>query len=357
MNKKLNLAIIGQGRSGRDIHGNYYNSDNNKYYNVKYVVDADANRRAMAEKRYPGCKTFADYRALYDCDVDVVVNASYSDCHYSITKDLLEHGKNVMVEKPFARNQFECETLIKTAEEKGVLLVVFQNTQTAPYYLDALRLIKEGRFGDVKQISIRFNGFARRWDWQTLQKKVAGNAYNTGPHPIAMALGFLDFDKNTKVAYSKLATAITSGDAEDYVKILLEAPNKPLVDVEISSVDAFSDYTLKIQGTKGTFKCTLQKYWMKYIVDGENPERPVIEEFLRDEEGNPRYCSEKLNVHEESGEYVGTPFDVGTATIYENLYYALTEGAELVVKPWQSAMVINVIETAHAQNPLPVKFI
>ena len=138
---------------------------------------------------------------------------------------------------------------------------------------------------------------------------------------------------------------------------MLTAPNKPLVDVEISSIDAYSDYTLKIQGSKGTLKSTPNSYQMKYIVDGENPDRPVIEEFLRNEEGNPVYCSEKLNIHEESGEYEGDAFTVGTPTIYENLYYALTEGKELYVKPWQAAMVISVIETAHAQNPLPVKFI
>ncbi len=40
--KKLNIAIIGQGRSGRDIHGKYYRSEKNVYYNVKYVVEADA---------------------------------------------------------------------------------------------------------------------------------------------------------------------------------------------------------------------------------------------------------------------------------------------------------------------------
>lgn len=31
MEKKLNLAIIGQGRSGKDIHGAYYISERNKY--------------------------------------------------------------------------------------------------------------------------------------------------------------------------------------------------------------------------------------------------------------------------------------------------------------------------------------
>ena len=62
--KKLNLAIIGQGRSGKDIHGRYYRSDDNEYFNVKYVIDEDEHRRCVAEEIYPGCKTFSDYHEL-----------------------------------------------------------------------------------------------------------------------------------------------------------------------------------------------------------------------------------------------------------------------------------------------------
>ena len=99
--KKLNLAIIGQGRSGKNIHGAYYVSEANTYYNVKYVVDADAQRREVSLERYPGCQVFADYQQLFACDdIDLVVNASYSEMHYPITKDLLSHGFNVLVEKP-----------------------------------------------------------------------------------------------------------------------------------------------------------------------------------------------------------------------------------------------------------------
>lgn len=354
--KKLDVAIIGQGRSGRDIHGVYFRSERNLYYNVKYVVDADERRRNQAKNLYPGCETFADYRELLDKDFDLAVNASFSDDHFAISKDLLEHGKNVLTEKPFARNQFECETLENTAKKNGVTLAVFQNTQLAPFYLHALKLIKDGVLGDVKQVSIRYNSFARRWDWQTMQKHMGGSAYNTGPHPVAMGLGFLDFDKNTKVVYSKLDTALTSGDAEDYVKILVTAPDKPLVDIEMNSTDAFSDYNIKVQGSKGTLKSTPSKYTLKYIRDGENVERPLIEHFLEDEDGNPIYCTEKLITHEESGLYDGTAFDVGTSGIYANLYKVITEGAELAVPLYHARMAINVIEAAHSANPLPVKY-
>ena len=129
-------------------------------------------------------------------------------------------------------------------------------------------MAKSGKLGDIKQINIRFNGFSRRWDWQTLQCELAGGVYNTGPHPIGIALGLLDYAKDTKVVYSKLDCALTSGDSDDYAKIILTAPDKPVVDVEISSIDAFSDYNIKIMGSKGTYKCTTAEYKMKYIVDG-----------------------------------------------------------------------------------------
>lgn len=355
--KRLNVAIIGQGRSGKDIHGKYFRSAANLYYQVKYVVDADAFRRQVSEEIYPGCKTFADYTDLFAFDdIDLVVNATYSDMHYPITRDLLLHGKNVLVEKPFARSRYECDELIKIANEKGVALAVFQQTFFAPFYRFCYEVMRSGKLGDVKQINIRYNGFARRWDWQTLQKKCAGSTYNTGPHPIGMALGFLDFDRNAQVVYSKLDTALTSGDADDYAKILIAAPDKPLLDIEITSIDAYSGYNVKLLGTKGTLKATPQAYEMTYIQDGENPERPVVETFLQNDQGNPIYCSEKLVKHDEAEKFSGTAFDIGTATLYKQLYDRITENKAMTVTPEMAAAIVSVIETVHAANPLPLKY-
>ena len=355
--KKLKVAIIGQGRSGRDIHGAFYLSKANTLFEVVCVVDADEHRRELASNDFPNAVVLCDYCELFGrADVDLVVNASYSEMHYPITKDLLEHGFNVLCEKPFGRDRTECETLMGIAKEKNLVLAVFHNTQEAPFYLHALETVSSGKLGEIKQISIFYNGFARRWDWQTLQKKLAGSVYNTGPHPIAMALGFLEFDPATRVAFSKLDLALTSGDAEDYAKIILAAPKRPVIDLEISSIDAYCDFNIKIQGTRGTFKSTPAAYTMKYIVDGENPDRPVQETFIHDENWHPVYCSEKLITHEEQGSYDGNAFDVGTRAIYESVYHAITEGAPLPVTCEMAAAVIDVIDTVHQQNPLAVKF-
>lgn len=355
--KKLNVAIIGQGRSGKDIHGLYYRSEKNVFYNVKYIVDKDEYRRAVAEEIYPGCKTFASYTELFACDdIDLVVNASYSELHYSITEDLLLHGFNVLVEKPFSRTRYECDRLIGIAKDKGVTLAVFQQSNTAPIYTFAREVIESGKLGKIKQISVRFNGLTRRWDWQTLQKKVAGGLYNTGPHPVGIGLGLIDFDPDYKVVYSKLDLLLTSGDSDDYAKIIIEAPGRPVVDIEVISADAYCDYNLKLVGTNGTYKSTTLKYKMTYVVDGENPERPVIESSLEDENRNPAYCREDLKKHVEEGDFPGDAFSVGTPKLYEELYYKLTEDRPMSVTPEMAAEVISVIETAHAHNPMPVKY-
>ncbi len=355
--KKLRIAIIGQGRSGRDIHGAYFKSENNDIIEVAYVVEYDPERRERAEKEYPGCKSFASYTDLYTLtDVDLVVNASYSDDHYRITRDLITHGFNVVVEKPFGANRVECETLIALAKRHNVKLAVFQQSFLAPVYLETERVIKSGVLGDIKQISIRYNGFARRWDWQTLLSRTAGGTFNTGPHPIGIALGFIDFDPEARVVFSRLGTGLTSGDGDDYSKIIIAAPSRPVVDIEISSIDAFSGYNVKLQGSLGTYKCSLTHYDMKYIVPGENPERPVIFESLKKDNGLPAYCSEQLITHEESVDFVGSAFDTAVNNFYHQVYAYINDGTPMTVTPEMASAVVAVIEAVHAQNPLPVRF-
>ena len=120
MERKLSAAIIGQGRSGRDIHGKYLlTEDAKKLYNVVAVVEQNEARRNRAKEEF-GCPVFEDYRQLFDLNnIDVVINSTFSYLHFPITMDLLRHKLNVIVEKPFSKYAMECEQMIKAAKENG----------------------------------------------------------------------------------------------------------------------------------------------------------------------------------------------------------------------------------------------
>lgn len=355
----MRIAIIGQGRSGRNIHGSFFQSDLNTFCQVVCIVEEDELRRTRAKEEF-ACDVVADYTELFGRDdIDLVVNATYSDMHYAITKDLLIHGFHVLSEKPFGRTYHECMDLALTAKQHGRIVAAFHQSLYAPSFLNVKAIIESGKLGQIQQISLKYSGFQRRWDWQTLQARCAGGLYNTGPHPIGQALDLLGWDTDTRVAFSSLKTVLTSGDSDDYAKVILQAPNKPVVDIEVISADAYaSDYVFKIYGSKGTLMSTNEHYTMKYIEDfSAYPARPVQRTFLSDEKSMPTYCAETLTFREESGDITGSSFDVGVRDFYQMMYNTIFNAAPLDITPEHAAQAIAIIESAHADNPLPVKYL
>ena len=352
--KMLNVAIIGQGRSGRDIHGHFFRSELNTKFRVVAVVDALADRRARAAEEY-GCDVYADYHELFGrTDIDLVINSTFSHLHAPISIDLLNHGFNVVCEKPFAKTYEEGCRVIAAAAKNGKMVNAFQQSRVAPYYRKIREVLASGILGELMQISISFSGFSRRWDWQTSQAFAAGGVRNTGPHPLDQAMDLLDFPENPTV-FSRLGRANTFGDADDYAKILISVPGKPLVDVEISSCNCYAPYTYVFCGKNGCLRATLAKVEVRYFDPATAPEQHQILTPLMDEKGLPIYCGEKLDWKEESWDITGDPFNEAVQSYYDMIYDHLTEGKPMAITPQQVLCQLKVIDLIHAQNPLSVK--
>jgi predicted dehydrogenase len=191
--KQLRVAILGQGRSGRDIHGAHLIQVPDMY-KIVAVVDPLEERRRRAEKEY-GCETFENHSSLIGRnDLDIVINATPSHFHVPITMELLNGGLNVLCDKPFARTVKEVDMLIETAKKSRKTLAVFQQSRYAPYFQQVKKVIASGVLGRIIQISSEWNGFSRRWDWQCVQEYNGGSLRNTGPHPVDQLLRLLDFN-------------------------------------------------------------------------------------------------------------------------------------------------------------------
>jgi len=347
--KTLQVGVIGQGRSGRNIHTQWLIHVPEKF-RIAAVVDPIADRRERAATEY-GCDVYAEYRQLLERhDLDLIVNATPSYLHVPVTREALEAGFNVLCEKPLARRAADVDDLIATAERTGKLLAIYQQSRFAPYFEQVRKVIASGVLGRIVMVRIAFNGFARRWDWQTLQEMNGGNLLNTGPHPLDQALQLFGTDRMPEV-WCKMDRVNTFGDAEDHVKLLLTGEGRPTIDLEISSCCAYPVYTYQVYGACGGLTGNMTHIDWKYFKPEEAPEQHLIREPLP----GPSYCSEKLTWYEDSWDVPEAQkdlFNSMAAQFYDNLYDALTKGTSLIAKPEHVRQQVAVIEECHRQNPL-----
>lgn len=353
--KKLKVAIIGQGRSGRDIHGAYFKSEANVKYNVIAVVDAIESRRVRAQKEYPAADVYSDYKELFGRnDIDLVINSTFSHQHAEISIDLLNHGFNVVCEKPFAKTYEDGCRIVNAAEANGKMVNVFQQSRFAPYYVKMKEILASGILGPVIDVHATFGGFARRWDWQTSLDHAAGNVRNTGPHPLDHALDLFGFCDDITV-FSKIACYNDFGDAEDYAKIILTAPGKHLSEITISSYNGYSQPTYVVSCKNGCLKTNMHEIEIKYF----NPETAPLHKHtvtpIENEDGTPAYCSETLEWKTESFNIEGDAFDKAVDSYYSMIYDYLVNDKEMLINPYQVLKQLKVIDLIHAQNPLAIK--
>lgn len=345
--KKVRVGVLGQGRSGLDIHCAWFRKS--PKYDIVAISDILSDRRARAEKELK-CDTYADYKELIKRDdLDLVVNALPSHLHPQGTIDILKAGHNVVCEKPMAPTVKELKRVIAAAKKSGKIYAPFQQSRNAPAFQQMKKVMDSGVLGRVVMVKIAYNGYARRWDWQTLQEFSAGSLYNTGPHPMDQAMCLFDWKKPDVQCIMDRAN--TYGDAEDHVKIIMTRKGAPTIDVEISSCNAYPGDMYQVYGTLGGLTGGPSGMKWRYFDPKKSPEQKLIRSPLP----GPSYCREDLTFTEKTWEPNAQQKDTFTymsKAFYDHLYKVITEDAPLLITPEQVIPQIAVMEECHRQNPL-----
>ncbi len=349
--KKIRVGIIGQGRSGHDIHSVSLERPKLKErFELAAVADRIPERCSESCANHPGCRAYTDYRELLkDSSLDLIVNATQSPDHVGISIEALEAGHAVLSEKPLARHVADVDRVLDAAKRTGQFFAIFQQSRFAPAFRKVREVMNSGILGRIVMVKMAFNGFARRWDWQTLQEMCAGNLLNTGPHPLDQALQLMG-DVDPEQIVCVMDRANTFGDAEDHVKLLMTRKGYPTIDLEISSCSMFNPYVYSVYGTHGCLTGDHNNLQWRYFL----PEEAPIQHLIRTPMEGRAYCSETLTFY--NGTWAsseeGAAFNSRTEKFYLNLYEALVHGAPLEVTPAQVRRQIMVIEECHRQNPL-----
>jgi predicted dehydrogenase len=107
---------------------------------------------------------YADYAALAeDPEVDVVYVSTPHSRHEVDTLRLLEGGKHVLCEKPFALNARQARRMVAAARSRGLFLMEAIWSRFLPAYRSLVDIIGSGKIGEVLLVEADF-GFQRPVD-------------------------------------------------------------------------------------------------------------------------------------------------------------------------------------------------
>lgn len=158
----------------------------NKSCNLKYLVETNSERRDYVKKSFPEVEVINDMQFLLNNpEVNAVVIATPASTHYSITKQALESGKHVLVEKPLAMSTNKAIELAALAQEKKVTLMVGHTFLYNPAVIQLKQILDSGEIGRIYYI------YSQRLNLGQVRKDV-NSWWNLAPHDVSILLYLMD---------------------------------------------------------------------------------------------------------------------------------------------------------------------
>ena len=201
----------------------------------------------------PGCDSTTDWHsAAQREDVQVVIVATTHDALVEVSLAAVKAGKNVLVEKPAARNVAELDCLIAAANKANVQVRVGFNHRYHPALLKAHEIISQGELGELMFVRGRYGhggrkGYEREWRANPVLSG-GGELIDQGVHMIDLSRWFLgDF----KVVEGYAHTYFWDMPVEDNGFLLLKNAKDQVAFLHVSSSEWKNLFSLEIYGHKG----------------------------------------------------------------------------------------------------------
>ncbi|MGW1225199.1 Gfo/Idh/MocA family oxidoreductase [Streptomyces sp. NPDC002530] len=188
----LRVGLAGYGLAGSVFHAPLIAATDGLVLDT--VVTSNEERREQARAEFPGVRFAASPEELWQrADaLDLVVIATPNKTHVPLATAALEAGLPVVVDKPVAGTAAEARALAALAEERGLLLSVFQNRRWDNDFLTLRALVEEGRLGEVRRFESRFERWRPRpkggWRESGDPAEIGGLLYDLGSHVVDQAL-------------------------------------------------------------------------------------------------------------------------------------------------------------------------
>lgn len=334
----LTIAYIGNGKSANRYHLPY--SLKNERIRVKTIYSpVDTN---LWEK-IPGVNYVDNLDEVWnDEEIQLVVICTPAEYHYENAKEALDNGKNVLVEKPFAKTSEQAKELFAYAKEKNLFIQCYQNRRFDSDFLTVQKVINSGVLGDILEVEMHFDYFRPEIPMASTELSIDNSfLYTHACHTVDQVLSF--FGNPNNITYD-VRQLLGEGHMNDYFDLDFFYDSTK-VSVKSSYFRLKERPSFIVYGKKGTF--------VKQTKDRQEEQlkmfyMPTNKDFgmdLPEHYGVLTYVDNEGKYHEEK-----VISEVGNyGRIYDGIYETIINGAEKIVKDEETIRQIEILEEGIGQ--------
>lgn len=335
----LTISYIGNGKSTNRYHIPFVLQRKN--IKIKTVYQRNTSHESWP--RIEGVYYTSNLEELLtDDEIQLVCVCTRQDSHYEYAKMALEHGKHVLVEKPFMETSSQAKEIFVLAKEKGLLVQCYQNRRYDSDFLTVQEVIESGKLGELLELEMHFDYYRPE-----IPESVHDfNPYNSylyghGCHTLDQVISY--FGKPESIHYD-VRQLLGKGRMNDYFD--LDLYYKQLkVSVKSSYFRIKERPSFIVYGTKGMFVKETKDRQEEHLKVFYMPTNTDFGVDTPKHYGTLIYMDEEGIYHEEK--VVSKVGDYGR--VYDGLYDAIILGNEKTVKDEETLLQMEILETGVAK--------
>ncbi|MBQ8982428.1 MAG: Gfo/Idh/MocA family oxidoreductase [Lachnospiraceae bacterium] len=228
-----------------------------------YAIAARSEEKAKQFAEQYGAETYyGSYEALMeDEQVELIYIALPNHLHYQVARECIQHGKPVLLEKPFTLNENQADNLIRLAEMHQVFLCEAMWVRFMPMIHRIKKELDNERIGEVISITTDM-GYDLREKERLLRLDMGGGALlDIGVYPLSLILQLMGGDiENISTSVVHMNSGVDAQEminltyhngamAGSYVTMLANTPKKAVIygtegRIEVDDINCYREYRI-----------------------------------------------------------------------------------------------------------------
>tara|TARA_B100001093_G_scaffold512768_1_gene583255 strand:- start:577 stop:1536 length:960 start_codon:yes stop_codon:yes gene_type:complete len=246
---KKNIAVVGCGSWGKNLVRNF--SELGALNSVSDVNSEIANNYANQYQ----VKNLSFGEIINDKNIEGVVLAVPANLHATMSIDVMNKGKHVLVEKPLALNEIDAKLMIEVSKKNNVKLMVGHLLHYHPIFKEIKKIVENGQIGKLEYINSNRLSFGKYRNEEDI-------IWSFAPHDISMILSLTKEKPNIVKCNSK---SIIKENHADIANIYMEFPSGLKSNISVSWINPNKEVKLVITGTSAMLIFDDTKPWDKKL--------------------------------------------------------------------------------------------